>query len=92
MPQDCRREVERRYGHEGEWNMNNVVRIEIPVSETAAKILGTPERREAVGRYVSNMLDGGKAATLLAEAIAGAKTEARASGLTSDTPLRGVAR
>jgi hypothetical protein len=62
--------------------MNDVVTIEIPVSPEAAAALADADRRVALGRYVSRMLHGAKARDLLAEAIAEAKADARAAGLT----------
>ena len=62
--------------------MNDAVIIEIPVSPEAAAALADADRRSALGRYISRMLQGAKARDLLAEAIAEAKAEARAAGLT----------
>lgn len=62
--------------------MDDMVTIEIQVSSEAAAALADAERRAALGRYVSRMLHGAKARDLLAEAIADAKAEARAAGLT----------
>ena len=41
-------------------------------------------RREAVGRYLSELLKSGRVRDVLAEAIADAKREARATGLTDE--------
>ena len=41
-------------------------------------------RREAAGRYLSGLLTGGRVRDVLADAIAEAKREARASGLTDE--------
>lgn len=64
--------------------MNDIVNVTIPIDAEAAKQLDTPARREAVGRYVSGMLKGGRARDLLAEAIAELKKEARRAGLTDE--------
>jgi hypothetical protein len=61
--------------------MDNTVDVMIPVDPEAAKALESPARREAVGRYLSGLLKGGRARDVLAEAIAEAKREARAHGL-----------
>jgi hypothetical protein len=62
--------------------MDDIVNVTIPIDAEAAKQLETPARREAVGRYVSGLLKGGRARDVLAEAIAELKRDARASGLT----------
>jgi hypothetical protein len=62
--------------------MNDVVTIEIRVSPEAAAALADADWRVALGRYVSRMLHGAKARDLLAEAIAEAKADVRAAGLT----------
>jgi hypothetical protein len=54
--------------------MGNTVNVMIPVDAEAAKALERPARREAVGR----------ARDVLAEAIAEAKREARAHGLSDE--------
>lgn len=64
--------------------MGDLVDVTIPVEAEAAKQLDTPARREAVGRYVSGLLKGGRARDLLAEAIAELKKEARSNGLTDE--------
>jgi hypothetical protein len=64
--------------------MDNTVDVMIPVDVEAAKALESPAPREAVGRYVSSLLKGERARDLLAEAIAEAKREARAHGLTDE--------
>jgi hypothetical protein len=64
--------------------MDNTVDVMIPVDPEAAKALESPARREAVGRYLSGLLKGGPARDVLAEAIAEAKREARAHGLTDE--------
>jgi hypothetical protein len=61
--------------------MDNRVNVVIPVDAEAAKALESPARREAIGRYLSSLLKGGRARDALAEAIAEAKCEARAHGL-----------
>ena len=64
--------------------MDNTINVMIPVDAEAAKALESPARREAVGRYLSSLLRGGRARDILAEAIAEAKREARAHGLTDE--------
>jgi len=64
--------------------MDDFVNVTIPVDPEAAKQLETPARREAVGRYVSGLLKGGRARDLLAEAIAELKKDARRAGLTDE--------
>jgi hypothetical protein len=62
--------------------MDNTVDVMIPVDVKAGKALESAARREAVGRYLSSLLKGERARDVLAEAIAEAKREARAHGLT----------
>jgi hypothetical protein len=64
--------------------MDNTVDVTIPIDAEAAKALESPARREAVGRYLSSLLKGGRARDVLAEAIAEAKREARANGVTDE--------
>lgn len=64
--------------------MDKTVEVTIPVDAEAAKILESPARREAVGRYLSELLKGGRVCDVLAEAIAEAKREARANGLADE--------
>jgi hypothetical protein len=64
--------------------MGSTVNVTLPVDEEAAKALDSPARREAAGRYLSSLLTGGRARDVLAEAIADAKREARARGLTDE--------
>ena len=64
--------------------MDNTIDVMIPVDAEAAKALESPARREAVGRYLSGLLKGGRARDVLAAAIAEAKREARAHGLTDE--------
>jgi len=64
--------------------MDNTVDVTLPVDAAAAKALASPARREAAGRYLSTLLKGGRVRDVLAEAIADAKREARASGLTDE--------
>jgi hypothetical protein len=64
--------------------MDNTVEVTIPVDAEAAKALDSPMRREAVGRYISGLLKGGRIQEVLAEAIADAKREARANQLTDE--------
>jgi hypothetical protein len=69
------------YGNQ-ETNMDNTVDVTIPVDAEAAKALHNAARREAAGRYLSSLLTGGRIQEVLADAIAEAKLEARANGLT----------
>jgi hypothetical protein len=64
--------------------MDNTVDVAIPVDAEAAKALNSAARREAVGRYLRSLLKGGRVRDILAEAIAEAKREARAHGLTDE--------
>jgi len=64
--------------------MDNTVDVTIPIDAEAARVLDSPARREAVGRYITGLLKGGRIGDVLAEAIADAKREARAHGLTED--------
>jgi hypothetical protein len=64
--------------------MDTTVEVTLPVDPEAAKALNSPARREAAGRYLSGLLTGGRVRDVLAEAIAEAKHEARASGLTDE--------
>jgi len=62
--------------------MDNTVDVTIPVEPEAARALEDPQRRAALGRYISSLLRGGRIHDALAEAIADVKREARAAGLT----------
>jgi hypothetical protein len=64
--------------------MSKTVNVTIPLDAEAARVLKSPARRNAVGRYLSELLKSGRVRDVLAEAIADAKSEARASGLTDD--------
>lgn len=64
--------------------MDNTVDVLIPLDVEAARALESPARREAAGRYLSGLLTGGHVRDVLAEAIADAKTEARANSLTDE--------
>lgn len=64
--------------------MDSTVDVTIPVEPEAAKALESPARREAVGRYLSGLLKEGHIPAALAAAIADAKREARARGLTDE--------
>ncbi len=64
--------------------MNDRVDVTIPVEPEVAKALENPVRREAAGRVLSGLLKGGHLRDTLAEAIADAKREARAKGLTDE--------
>ena len=61
--------------------MEETVDVMIPVDAEAARALDSPARREAVGRYLSGLLKGGRIRDILAEAIADTKREARAHDL-----------
>jgi hypothetical protein len=62
--------------------MDNPVDVTIPVDPEVAKALVDPARREAAGRVLSNLFMHGRLRDVLAEAIADAKREAHAHGLT----------
>lgn len=62
--------------------MDTTVDVTIPLDVEAARALDNPARREAAGRYLSGLLKEGRVRDILAEAIAEAKREARANGLT----------
>ena len=62
--------------------MENTVDVTIPIAAEVASALEAPARREAAGRYLSSLLRGGRLRDILAEAIADAKQQARANGLT----------
>jgi hypothetical protein len=62
----------------------DTVDVMITLDAEAAKALESSARREAVGRYLSNLLKEGRARDVLAEAIAEVKREARAHGLTDE--------
>jgi hypothetical protein len=64
-----------------ETRMDTTVEVTLPLDAEAAKALNSPARREAAGRFLSGLLTGGRVRDVLAEAIAEAKCEARASGL-----------
>ncbi len=64
--------------------MGDTVDVTIPVDAEAARVLESPGRREAAGRYLSSLLKGGHIRDALAEAIGDAKREAHASGLTDE--------
>ena len=64
--------------------MDRTVDVTIPVDPEAARALASPARREAAGRYLSGLLKSGRLSDVLAEAIADAKREARATGLTDE--------
>jgi pyruvate/2-oxoglutarate dehydrogenase complex dihydrolipoamide acyltransferase (E2) component len=63
--------------------MDRMVEVTLPVDAEAAKALENPARREAAGRY--RLLKGDRLRDALAEVIADAKQEARASRLTDET-------
>lgn len=64
--------------------MDATVEVTLPLDAEAAKALNSPARREAAGRYLSSLLTGGRVRDVLAEAVADAKREARARGLTDE--------
>ena len=67
-----------------EGRMDKTVDVTIPMDAEAARALESPARREALGRYLSELLKSGRLRDALAEAIADAKREARAAGLTDE--------
>ncbi len=64
--------------------MDATVEVTLPVDADAARALNSPARRAAAGRCLSSLLKGERIHDVLAEAIAEAKHEARASGLTDE--------
>jgi hypothetical protein len=62
--------------------MDNPIDVTIPVEPEVARSLADPARREAAGRVLSGLFMHGHLRDVLAEAIADAKREARANGLT----------
>jgi hypothetical protein len=62
--------------------MDDKVDVTIPVEPEVAQVLANPVRREAAGRVLSKLVKGEQMREVLAEAIADAKREARANGLT----------
>lgn len=64
--------------------MEKTVDVTIPMDAEAARALESPARREALGRYLSELLKGGRIRDALSEAIADAKCEARTTGLSDD--------
>jgi hypothetical protein len=64
--------------------MDDIVDVTIPIDAEVARVLESPERREAVGRYLSGLLKGGRIREIFCEAIADTKREARAAGLTDE--------
>ncbi len=64
--------------------MDDQVELTIPVESDVAKALESPVRRAAAGRVLSVLLKDGHLRDVLAEAIADAKREARANGLTDE--------
>jgi hypothetical protein len=67
-----------------EARMDDHVDVTIPVASALARALEDPVRRQAAGRVLSGLLKGGHLRDMLAEAIADAKREARANGLTDE--------
>lgn len=64
--------------------MSNTIDVTIPLDAEAAKVLANPARREALGRYLSELLKSGRIRDALAGAIAETKNEARKNGLTDE--------
>ena len=62
--------------------MPDTVPVTIEVESDAAAALGDPRTRAAMGRLVSRVLNPRPGPSELAQAIAAAKAEARATGLT----------
>jgi hypothetical protein len=62
--------------------MPDTVLVTIEVEPAAAAALGDPRTRAAMGRLVSRVLNPHPGPSELAQAIAAAKAEARAAGLT----------
>ena len=63
--------------------MDSTVDVIIPVDAETAQALEGLARREVAGRYLRDLLKSGRVRNVLAEAIADAKQEARANGLTA---------
>ncbi|MGH7066913.1 MAG: hypothetical protein ACREFO_19295 [Acetobacteraceae bacterium] len=63
--------------------MDTTIEVTLPLDAEAARLLDSPARREAAGRYLSGLLRDERIRGLLAAAIGEAKREARASGLTN---------
>ena len=55
--------------------MDDLVDISIPVDAETAKVLGSPARREAAGRYLSGLVKSRRIPDLVAEAIANGLTD-----------------
>ena len=64
--------------------MDKTVDVTIPVEPEAAAALADARNREAVGRLVSRIFHPGSGPTLLAQAIAVIKADARATGLSDE--------
>jgi hypothetical protein len=62
--------------------MDGLVDVTIPVDGAVAEALRSPPRREAAGRVLGRLIQGGQLRDVLAGAIAEAKLEARSNGLT----------
>jgi hypothetical protein len=62
--------------------MPDTVPVTIEVEPSVAAVLGDPRTRAAMGRLVSRVLNPRPGPSELAQAIAAAKAEARAAGLT----------
>ncbi len=64
--------------------MADRITISIPVEAEVADALKTPAQLEAAGRLLSSLIKGDQAEHFLGAAIAMAKSEARATGLTDE--------
>ena len=64
--------------------MDSTIDVAIPVDMDAAKALTNPHARAAAGRVLSHLLKGHRTDEILAAAIAEAKQDARAHGLTDE--------
>jgi hypothetical protein len=62
--------------------MDDPVEMAVPVEPEVARASENPARREAAGCVLSGLLKGGRVHDILAEAIADAKRDATANGLT----------
>lgn len=64
--------------------MNDIVMIEIPVTQEAAEALGDAQVRERIGKLVSRVLRQSAGNDPLAALLASIKASARADGLTDE--------
>ena len=70
--------------------MDTTVEVTLPVDANAAKVLNSPARREAAGRYLSELLRGGRIRNVLAGRIAEASARAEQAALWMRTPMRSL--